>query len=271
MGVINFNGVPTDSKRFSAPILVEQPPSYAFPSRDTTFTHVPGRDGDIFVDNGSYNNVKRSYALAIGSESIDYSRLAYELSDWLHSAKGYAKLTDTYDPDHYCMAAFVDEGTIANILNNAGRLTVSFNCKPQRYLVTGDDTIELNTSGSAIYNPTMFEARPLIKVYGTFTSNATITLHNILSEDIPTPELLELEDQVITISKCTDYVIIDSELMDCYRIDNPQTPSQRSIYNANGDVSFSGYSFPVIRKGRTQITWTSPITKLEVIPRWWTI
>ena len=79
MGVINFNGVSTNSKRFSAPILVEQPPSYAFPARDATFTHVPGRDGDIFVDNGSYNNVKRSYALAIGSGSIDYSRLAYEL------------------------------------------------------------------------------------------------------------------------------------------------------------------------------------------------
>lgn len=263
MGVINFNGVSTNSKRFSAPILVEQPPNYSFPSRDASFTHVPGRDGDVFVDNGSYNNVKRTYALAIGSEFIDYSRLAYELSDWLHSAKGYAKLTDTYDPDHYCMAAFIDEGTITNILNNAGRISVSFNCKPQRYLVAGDDVIELIASGSAIYNPTMFESKPLIKVYGTFTSDATITLHNLLNEDE--------DDQVITISACTDYVIIDSELMDCYRIDNPQSPSNRSIYNANGDVSFSGYSFPVIRKGKTQITWTSPITKLEVIPRWWTI
>lgn len=257
MGVINFNGVSTNSKRFSAPILVETPPDYAFPSRDANFTHVPGRDGDVLVDNGSYNNVTRTYNLAIGDEDIDYARLAYELSDWLHSANGYAKLTDSYDPEHYCMAAFVDEGSIVNILQHAGRISVSFNCKPQRYLISGDDKITLSTSGSSIFNPTMFGSKPLIKITGSGTfSNDFVMLNS---------------DQIININGTTGPIYVDSELMDCYSINNP-TPTTRVVVNKNGYISFgSNNKFPVIEKGLTNFVWTSGITSVEVIPRWWTI
>ncbi len=254
MGVINFNGVSTNSKRFSAPILVEQPPDYIFPARDVSFTHVSGRNGDVLVDNGSYNNVKRSYNLAIGDENINFARLAYELSDWLHSANGYAKLTDSYDPEHYCMAAFIDEGTITNILQHAGRISVSFSCKPQRYLVSGDDTIELTTSGSSIFNPTMFDARPIIKITGSGTfSNDFVTLNS---------------KQKITVNGTTGPIYIDSELMDCYSItgSNPRTVSNKNSY-----ITFEDNKFPVITKGSTIFAWTSGITSVEVIPRWWTI
>lgn len=269
MGVINFNGVSTNSKRFSAPILVETPPDYVFPSRDANFTHVPGRDGDVLVDNGSYNNVTRTYNLAIGDEDIDYARLAYELSDWLHSANGYAKLTDSYDPEHYCMAAFVDEGSIVNILQHAGRISVSFNCKPQRYLISGDDKITLtlpdahHAGNNIIFNPTMFESRPLIKVNGTengFSNDELlIAKKNVYGQFI-------VEHRII-IDGTIGPIYIDCELMDCYLLDQ----QEGQIYNKNNCVTFDNNKFPSIPTGTVSFGWTSGITSVEVIPRWWTI
>ncbi len=32
--------------------------------RDVSVTHIPGRNGDLIVDNGCYKNVTRTYALA---------------------------------------------------------------------------------------------------------------------------------------------------------------------------------------------------------------
>lgn len=272
MGVVNFNGVSTNSSKFSAPILVETPPDYTFPSRDANFTHVPGRDGDVLVDNGSYNNVTRTYNLAIGDEDIDYARLAYELSDWLHSANGYAKLTDSYDPEHYCMAAFIDEGSIVNILQHAGRISVSFNCKPQRYLISGDKKINVlelpGTNYKKLVNPTRFWARPLIHVHTVNNLPTTIEISRVYSE---VHDSDPLSNQSITITPNTSYphLYIDSELMDCYSVDETTWP--HTIINRNSDVVFSKSVFPILKSGLLYFEHDSGINMLEVTPRWWTI
>ena len=50
MGVIVFNGIPSTEYQ----IHVEKPPVYAMPERDYSVVHIPGRNGDIVVDSGSY-------------------------------------------------------------------------------------------------------------------------------------------------------------------------------------------------------------------------
>lgn len=56
------------------------------------------------------------------------------IMEWLNSADGYAELTDTYDPEHYYQAVFVDGPEIANSWNRYGRAVVSFRCRPERFL-----------------------------------------------------------------------------------------------------------------------------------------
>ena len=56
---------------------------------------------------------------------------------------------------------------LENTFNLYGRTTIEFNCKPQRFLNIGDTAQTISTSGGTITNPTAFNAKPLITVYGS--------------------------------------------------------------------------------------------------------
>ena len=73
MGIIIFNGVSSEDLH----ILVQHPPEYGFPEKDSESTHVPGRNGDIVVDSGTWQNVDRTYDLAIDATGdVTYTDLA---------------------------------------------------------------------------------------------------------------------------------------------------------------------------------------------------
>jgi phage-related protein len=156
MGVITFNG--QSSSDYG--ILVEHPPGYHIPTRDYEYIHVPGRNGDLIIDKGSFQNGRRSYEIAFGDTTENYAEMASKVANWLHSASGYAELSDTYEgtvtignqtkPKYFRLASYVDEVDIENILFHAGRAEIEFNCKPQRYLTSGTYKEEMNfSSGSA--------------------------------------------------------------------------------------------------------------------------
>lgn len=236
MGVIIYNGV--SSEEFA--IQVEHPPGYETPEKDYEVTHIPGRNGDIYVDKGSYKNVPRSYDIAIGDENKDFTIMANFISEWLNSASGYAKLEDSYELEYYRLAVYKSGGTIENILQHAGRITVAFDCKPQRFLKSGDIPVIVRTT-SKLRNPTGFESLPIIKVNGSGKGN------------------LRIGDYVITISNISSYLTIDSELQDAYK----------GTTNCNSLVTLSN-GFPKLIKGENEISFSGGITSVEVIPKWWT-
>ncbi|MBQ0142252.1 MAG: hypothetical protein KBT06_05555 [Prevotellaceae bacterium] len=163
MGVITYNG--KSSSDFG--IIVEHYPSYDIPEKDYDVVHVPGRNGDILIDKGSYQNVNRTYDLAVGSYEDDtYISLVRNLISWLCSSKGYTRLSDSYEPDCYRMAVYKDANTIENILNKAGRASITFDCKPQRFLLTGDVPVTFTAAGT-ISNPTLFDSKPIITITGS--------------------------------------------------------------------------------------------------------
>ena len=94
------------------------------------------------------------------------------------------------------------------------------------------------TSNGSIENPTEFESKPLLRVYGTGT--------------------LGIGSQSITISQADVYTDIDCEMMDCFK----------GTANKNANVSFSDYNFPTLMPGTNGISLTG-ITKVEITPRWW--
>lgn len=161
MGVITFNGV--TSKELG--IEVESFPTYEFPEREYDVLSVPGKNGDVYIDKGSYKNVPGKYELAIGSHEITQPYLAEKLVSWLTSSKGYCRLEDSYYPEIYRMALYKKSGSISNIMNHGGRLTVEFECKPQKFLKTGELTTTFTQSGT-ITNPTNQPAKPLLKISG---------------------------------------------------------------------------------------------------------
>lgn len=237
MGIVMFNGISS----LDYGIQVEHPPEYQAPARDYEVIHVPGRNGDLVIDNGSYQNVNRSYQMAIGDKRKDYTSMANAISEWLHSVSGYARLEDSYEPEYYRMAMFQDEIGIENIMQHAGRLTVDFNCKPQRFLKSGEDAVKI-TQNTTLYNPTGFNSLPCITVYGSGSGSLGIGIYTI------------------TISKINESIVLDSDIQDAYK----------GTVNRNADITLNK-GFPEFVPGENSITWTGGITYVEVIPRWWTL
>ncbi len=234
MGVIIFNNKSSADCR----IQVAHPPGYAYPERDYTITHIPGRNGDIIQDNGCYKNVERTYEVSFDAPNEDFATYANAISAWLHSTTGYARLEDSYEPNYYRMATYQESNIFENLYNQAGTATIVFECKPQRFLKTGDNTIAIQNS-LTIMNPTGFEAYPLFKVTGT-------------------SGVLTVNGNSITFSSIDDFVMLDCELQDTYK------------ENINKNSTISG-TFPVLKTGSNTISWTGNISSVTMKPRWWTI
>ena len=234
MGVIIFNNKSSADCR----IQVAHPPGYAYPERDYTITHIPGRNGDIIQDNGCYKNVERTYEVSFDAPNEDFAAYANSVSAWLHSTTGYARLEDSYEPNYYRMATYQESNIFENLYNQAGTATIVFECKPQRFLKTGDNTITVQNS-LTIMNPTGFEAYPLFKVTGT-------------------SGVLTVNGNSITFSSIDGFVMLDCELQDAYK------------ENINKNSTISG-TFPVLKPGSNTIRWTGSISSVTMKPRWWTI
>ena len=239
MGVIIFNGIPSTNYG----IHVETPPVYATPERDYEVVHIPGRNGDLVIDKGSYQNVTRKYSISVGEIDGNFTTLAAGVSEWLHSASGYARLEDSYESDYFRLAYYVADVEMENLFHQAGKMLIEFNCKPARFLKAGERAVPFTTDGS-ISNPTFQKSFPKLTV--VVSGSGTLTIG----------------DRTITISGLTNStrMVIDSELQDVYE--------EGSLTNLNSKVSFSD-GFPLLSPGVNTITFTGSITSVEVIPRWW--
>ena len=234
MGIVMFNG--TSSQDLHA--LVQTAPEYEFPEKDYSVTHVEGRNGDIVIDTGSWQNVPRTYNLAIDTRKISYAEVASKLVQWLHSASGYARLEDSYEPDFYRMAMYKDSGSISNIYSKAGQIEISFDCKPQRYLKSGEVS-DLFTSNTEYRNPTDFPSKPKIVIHGSGSGTVKIGAYEI------------------TIFNILDGMTVDCEIQDTYK----------NNLNCNSRVSIAEY--PKIIAGNNMISMSGGVTSIEITPRWW--
>lgn len=236
MGIVVFNGISSQDLH----IQVQTEPSYDFPEKDYEVTHVPGRNGDIVIDQGSWQNVSRKYNLAMDAGKISYTEVASKLVQWLHSASGYARLEDSYEPDFYRMAMYKDSGSISNIFNKAGQIDVEFTCKPQRYFKSGE-AADIFVASSEYRNPTDFPAKPLVKIHGSGSGVVGIGTYTVTINDI------------------IDGMIVDSEQQDTYK----------DQMNCNSKVSITEY--PKLVSGNNSISISGGVTSIEIIPRWWTL
>ena len=236
MGIVIFNGISSKDLH----IQVQTEPDYDFPEKDYEVTHVPGRNGDIVIDQGSWQNVSRKYNLAMDAGKISYTEVASKLVQWLHSASGYARLEDSYEPDFYRMAMYKDSGSITNIYNKAGQIEIEFTCKPQRYFKSGE-IADIFTTSTEYRNPTDFPAKPLIKIHGSGSGTVKIGAYTVTINDI------------------LDGMVVDSEQQDTYK---DQT-------NCNSKVYITEY--PKLIAGNNAISISGGVTSIEIIPRWWTL
>lgn len=213
--------------------------TYGAPERDVESVEVPGRSGTLLLDRGRWKNISVTYPCFIPRNLGDNMA---GLRAWLLSRRGYQRLEDGYDPAHYRLAQFC--AALSPEVAAGGRAAsfdVTFDCKPQRYLVSGEMTVR-PTNGGVLTNPTLFDALPLITVTGSGAGTLTVG------------------DVVVTISAMPEEVLV----LDC------ETQDARGA-TANRNSVISAPVFPSLAPGATAISWAGGIESVSVVPRWWTL
>lgn len=207
-------------------------------ARDFEQISIPGRNGDLLFDNGRFKNVKVTYsAYIVRNFNTNYNAF----NSWLMSKRAYARLEDTYQPDIYRLAFFSAGLQSEPVIRlGVGAFNIEFNCKPQKYLKSGEIPVTYTGAGE-IYNVTEYDARPLIRCYGT---GGTVTVNGIR----------------VNVTGCSAYVDLDCDLMEAYE----------GAANRNGTTTLLDGDFPVLKPGSNAVSFTG-WSKVEIVPRWWRI
>ena len=244
MGNLIFNSISAEDLG----LVIQAPPAYTFPSKDLSTTHVPGRNGDLILDNYCYNNVDRTYSIAsVFRPGTGFIANSEKIIKWLTTPTGYCRLEDTYDPLVYRMASYSASGSLSNYYDQATSLSITFNCKPQRYLKSGEKQVDYSGSEITIDNPTTETALPLITVSGipqaTDSDLLLMTVSNVDSGTVYSS---------ITISKLPDgeaAITLDSEEQLAYYENQNGEKKDRNAY-----LNFNGTDFPKFAAGMSKIS-----------------
>lgn len=136
------------------------------PEREVEMITIPGRNGTFALDKGRFENVTVTYPAGIFADTDeDFSEAISDFRNWLCSRQGYVRLEDDYNPNEYRLAVYKSGLEVELAQLKAGEFNIVFECKPQRFLKSGETEITV-TSGDEITNPTLFDASPLLEVSG---------------------------------------------------------------------------------------------------------
>lgn len=206
------------------------------PLRKLTKVSVPGRNGDLLIDEGTFENVTIPYKLII---PYGFRQNYLNLASFLCSIAGYKRLEYSGDPEVYRMARVQNDlqPTAGAFIRN-GSFVVSFDCKPQRWLKSGENWVSFASSGG-IFNPTSQKAQPIIRIYGTGT--------------------IMIGSKTITVNTAgTEYIDFDCETLD----------ASEGAYNRNSNIEIDFQDLS-LNPGNNGITLNGVTAQIK--PRWWEV
>ena len=236
MGIVTFNNISSDTYG----IYVQGGGAFNAPELDYNAISVPGKNGDVIISNKRYKNIVVSYNAYIYRNFAEKARSARA---WLLSPQGYVRLSDSYHEDEYRLAMYSGEIEFdMRALLRAGTVTLKFNCKPQRFLTSGETAVTAVQNG-VITNPTLFEAKPLLTIQSSSTEAGTVTING------KTLNIASMTNRSLT---------VDCDTMNAY-------------YGTTSLNSAISGDFPVLAAGDNLIAWTGSISGVTIIPRWCTL
>lgn len=213
--------------------LTELPNRYKPAARGSRIV-VPGRDGDLWLPDGGYENIKLTVSMKMVGHALEWATI----SDWLI---GSGKLVLSDDPAHCYRARIVQQYEYERQLpyradHRSDDFTVTFDCQPFRYLAA-PQTYTLSKAG-VITNPSAIPAEPLMQVNG--------------SGDIA----IYIGRNSLHISDLTSQIYIDSEAKFAY------SPSGTLLTGSlTGD-------WPMLEPGHNDISFSGDASGILIQPNW---
>lgn len=189
------------------------------PERAVEMVDIPGRNGSYALDQGRFGNIEVTYTAGMVDDSeTDFADRLADVRNWLCSKKGYVRLEDEYNPDEYRMAVYSSGISVEHADLRTGEFEISFDCKPQRWLKSGETATAVANNGT-LTNPTRFDAEPLLEVkgYGGIEFNG----YEIDVEDVTIGTVYIVDSDVATDTKV-------------YQVD-------QNLFNIGDNISLNGH------------------------------
>lgn len=221
-------------------ITLQRQVSFSAPVPIVESKNVPGRNGNLIYETGAFENrVGSASCFCLGN---DVEMKIRAVNNFLLSKKGYRRLEVSDDPYHFWLARVSNGAMLSQRLRTLAPFDIEFDCKPQRFLKSGEiETVFPASEESAyIYNQTGFDSKPMIKIYGSGEG------------------ILKIGKYTVEIAK-TNYspIILDCDSQNAYSLLN----------NLNKYVNAP--EFPVLIPGKNEISIEGAISSVSIIPRWW--
>lgn len=244
-----FNGVNCESLG----MVVEKFPPRPFPKRKQTAYSVPGRSGDLIIDEDAFENVQQPYEVYVkGDSGNNMQQQLIDIASWLMTPSGYCELTDTYDPTIKRQARFIGGMEFLNSLNKYGKATAVFDCKPQRYPLT--PTVLTPTLGELVEETITIPAEagcpgyPLIEITDLGANTSFYIKAGTLWITVPAR------------SGGIAKVLVDFETQSIYNVANGYPPSMTTVSGEWPKPMKSGDTIKINIE-------TSPIPTVKIYPR----
>lgn len=197
---------------------------YNAPERDVEMVTIPGRSGAFALDKGRFENIEVTYPAGVfANTETEFAKAISDFRNMLCSRKGYCRLTDEYNPDEYRLAVYKSGLEVDPVQLKAGQFDITFECKPQRYLTSGEEK----------------------KVLGTWGDTET-----------KTGEIVELENDGTLAVKSAEVVLEPQQ--DLHGYDKPWNggAGKNKLGISGADVTSNGITFSVQADGTIKATGT---------------
>jgi len=233
--MFTYKGIRSDAMH----LQIENNLRFTAPRRNVDLISVPGRDGELLLDQGRFEPVNQQIPCRmVLPTGQNVEQAASQLHNWLSTDVGYHNFTWSGDPD-FVYKAMVNEGfNTQRVMEKYGRTVLKFRFHPIKYLASS--LIERPVANnSVINNPYAVEAKPRLRIVGGGREiRINVGGQEVVLTDIPeTGCIIDTETQMITNAAGT-------------------APLFRNMRSA----------FPVLRSGDNRITFPSNV-QVHVISR----
>lgn len=222
------------------PAWIASPPKLIRPTRKMTAVQIPGTNREVIQMEEAFEPYDQPYTMFVGDGTENNLQGKIDAVCEKLYKQDWQTLMDDYDTETFRLAYFKGPFDVENRFTRAGKFELEFHCRPERFLISGNTAVSV-ASGDTIENPTAYKAKPLIHIEGSGDG------------------ILAVGSTTMSFEGITDYLNIDSDTMDVYRL----TSENRSSL-MTGD-------FPVLEPGDNTVSYSGGISSVTITPRFWII
>lgn len=159
-------------------VSVRYRPSMPTPTREYEIIKIEGRDGQLYGDKGTYEDIVIEIDFNFGAEPDNWNERLRKIKQWLYG-EGDRRLILSDDMDYFYNVKMVHISDTERKIRRVGRFTVKYTCEPYAYIKAGLQTMKLE---NVLVNQ-WERAEPIYYIYGVGTAKLIVN-GNVVSATV---------------------------------------------------------------------------------------